>query len=58
MDLSCSRTYILQGTLSEPFHCQKCSFQWPGPRFHTLEAVPKGYYDPQVTWQHIAKSPS
>ena len=34
------------------------SFQWPGSRFHALEAVPKGYYDPQVTWQLIAKSPS
>ena len=37
---------------------EKFSFQWPGSRLHTLEAVPKGYYDPQVTWQLIAKSPS
>ena len=49
---------------SQPYHFfnkkkfEKNSFQWPGSRFHTLEAVPKGYYDPQVTWQHIAKSPS
>ena len=46
-------------TQSYHFHYKKFeknSFQWPGLRFHTLEAVPKGYYDPQVTGQLTAKS--